>query len=157
MGRALFYHLTHSGVADVVRRNAARALEQGWRVAVRGTDTAMLERLSERLWLHPADGFLPHGLTGGPHDADQPILLGTGGADLAAGRQALLVLGGAAVTAAEVAALERVWVVFDGADPAGLAVARDQWRALTAAGAVAEYWSERSGRWQMEQRRPATP
>ena len=57
----------------------------------------------------------------------------------------------------EAAALDRVWIVFDGADAAALEVARDQWRGLTGAGSEAEYWSEEAGRWQMKtaRRNPA--
>ena len=154
MGRALFYHLTRSSAEDLVRMLATRALGLGWRVAVRGRDRPALERLDERLWLVPEEGFLPHGLAGGAHDADQPVLLTTGSA-MPNGAQALVSLDGAGVDPAEVARLERVWIVFDGADPAAVEHARGQWRDLTAADAEAEYWSEDSGRWQMKTaRRP---
>lgn len=156
MGHALFYHLTRSGAEDVVRLLAGRALAMGWRVVLRGADAAALARLDERLWLEPADGFLPHGMAGGRHDARQPLLLTTGTV-LPEGARALMVVDGAGVTADEVARLERVWIVFDGADPAALETARAQWRALTAAGAEAEYWSEESGRWQMKTARRAAP
>jgi DNA polymerase III subunit chi len=156
LGHALFYHLTRSAPEDVVRMLVGRALQAGWRVAIRGCDRAVLERLDAALWLHPADGFVPHGLDGGPHDADQPVLLTTGPA-LPNGARAVLALDGADVAAAEVTSLERAWIVFDGADPAAFDRARTQWRALTGAGAEAEYWSEDSGRWQMKQSRRAPP
>lgn len=157
MGHALFYHLTRSAPEDLVRMLVGRALQAGWRVAIRGSDRAALDRLDAALWLHPADGFLPHGLDGGPHDADQPVLLTTRAA-LPNGARAVLALDGAEVTAAEVTALERVWIVFDGGNAAAVERARDQWRALTGVGAEAEYWSEESGRWQMKHsRRAAVP
>jgi DNA polymerase III subunit chi len=156
MGHALFYHLTRSGAEDVVRLLAGRALAMGWRVVVRGADPAALARLDERLWLVPPDSFLPHGLAGGPHDARQPLLL-TSDSTIPNGARAVLALDGAPVTAAEIAALDRVWIVFDGADPAALETARTQWRSLTGAGAEAEYWSEESGRWQMKTARRAPP
>ena len=98
MGHALFYHLTRSGPEDLVRMLVGRALQAGWRVAIRGRDRARLERLDAALWLHPADGFLPHGLAGGPHDADQPVLLTTHAA-LPNAARAVLALDGADVTA----------------------------------------------------------
>jgi DNA polymerase-3 subunit chi len=156
MGHALFYHLTRSGPEDLVRMLVGRALQAGWRVAIRGRDRTGLERLDAALWLHPADGFLPHGLAGGPHDADQPVLLTTHAA-LPNAARAVLALDGADVTAPEVAALERAWIVFDGGDAAAVDRARDQWRALTGAGAEAEYWSEESGRWQMKHSRRTKP
>lgn len=156
MGHALFFHLTRSTAEQVVRLNVARALAMGWRVVIRGADRGALERLDERLWLDPEDSFLPHGLAGGARDARQPVLL-TDGAAIPNGARALLALDGAAVSGDEVAALERVWIVFDGADPAALETARGQWRALTAAGAQAEYWSEEQGKWQMKTPRRAPP
>jgi len=116
-------------------------------VAVRGTDQSLLEQLDVALWRGPEDGFLPHGLAGGPHDAEQPVLLTT---DTHAPNNASCVFSihGAAVSAQEVAALDRVCILFDGLDDHALNVARDQWKSLKAAGASAQYWSEESGRWE---------
>lgn len=149
MGHALFYRLDHSGMEDLVRINATRALANGWRVVVRGRDIAALDRLDEMLWRDPADGFLPHGMAGGPHDAQQPVLL-TLGQDAPNGARVLVALDGAPVTAAEIAGYERCWIIFDGNDPLALQVARQQWRDLTAEGAEAEFWSEASGQWRRE-------
>ena len=55
---------------------------------------------------------------------------------------------GAEVAPEEVAAMEATRVIFDGRDEAALTRARGQWKALTAAGCQAEYWSEESGRWE---------
>lgn len=149
MGVALFFHLTRSTAEDVVRLNAGRAMARGWRVLVRGGDLQRLSTLDDRLWEEPAESFLPHGMAGGDHDAEQPLLL-TMGREMANSPQALLALDGAEVTVEEIEALERVWIVFDGLDPQAMEVARAQWRSLTGAGAEAEYWSEASGRWQMQ-------
>lgn len=149
MGHALFFHLTRSSAEEVVRLNAGRALERGWRVVVRGRDLGRLSQLDDRLWAEPEDSFLPHAMAGGDFDADQPLLL-TMGQEIPNGAQALLALDGAEVSVAEIEAMERVWIVFDGLDPAAMEVARSQWRSLTAAGAEAEYWSEASGRWQLQ-------
>lgn len=153
MGRALFYHLTQSSAEDLVRRMAPRAMGQGWRVVLRGRDRAQLERLDERLWLSPAEGFLPHGLDGGPHDAEQPLLL-TDAETLPAGAKALMAIDGAPVTPEEVTALERVWIIFDGFDSLAVDVARHQWRLLTQAGCTAEYWNEADGGWEKKAEHP---
>lgn len=148
MGAALFYHITRSPVEVVVVTLLTRALAQGWRVELRGTDPARMAALDDRLWQGPAEGFLPHGLAGGPQDALQPVLLTTAPGPAANDPQAVMALDGAAVTAAEVATHQRVWILFDGNDLAAVEQARAQWRALTGAGAPAQYWSEESGPWE---------
>ena len=67
----------------------------------------------------------------------------------AANRPACVIaVDGASVDATEVAALDRLCILFDGNDPAAVDQARAQWRNLTAAGATAEYWSEAGARWE---------
>ena len=68
MGAAYFYHLTERPLEATLPVLIGKALEAGWRVAVRGRDPATLERLDRQLWA--GDGFLPHGMAGGDHDAD---------------------------------------------------------------------------------------
>lgn len=147
MGAAYFYHLTRAPVEVTLPLLLGKALGAGWRVAVRGRSDERLDWLDEKLWLGPEEGFLPHGRAGGPHDADQPVLLTTG-ADLPNGAACVMSVDGAAVEAQEVAALERVCILFDGHDATALDHARGQWKALTGAGCAAQYWSEESGRWE---------
>ncbi|SMX36741.1 DNA polymerase III subunit chi [Maliponia aquimaris] len=147
MGEAFFYHLTRRPLEAVLPELLDRSLARGWRVAVRGTDPQRLDWLDQKLWLGPEDGFLPHGLSGGPHDADQPVLL-TSERRAANEPACLMSIDGAEVAPEEVGALERVCVLFDGHDGPALQRARDQWRALTGAGCKAKYWSEESGRWE---------
>lgn len=149
MGDVLFYHLTRSDLAGTLRLLLEKSLERGWRVAVRGTDPAVMERLDAQLWLGPEDRFLPHALAGGPHDARQPVLLTTA-ADAANAPDCLMAVAGAGVTAAEAAEHDRVCILFDGTDGAELSGARALWKDLTSAGATAQYWSEETGRWQMK-------
>jgi DNA polymerase-3 subunit chi len=156
MPRALFYHLTAEPAEALLPALVGKALEQGLRLALRGADRARMEALDLALWR--GEGFLPHGLAGGPHDADQPALLVWGSAPargLPNRPDCLIALDGTAIDPAEAAALDRVLVVFDGADPEQLATARSQWKALTAAGIPAEYWNRDSGRWTCKARHPA--
>ncbi|SOB99630.1 DNA polymerase III subunit chi [Rhodobacter maris] len=148
---ALFYHVTHSPVEAVVETLLTRALAQGWRVELRGTDPARMDWLDQKLWLGPEEGFLPHGLAGGPHDDLQPVLLTV--APQPAERQAVMAVDGAEVAAEEVARAERVWILFDGRNETAVAGARAQWKTLTAAGAKAQYWSEEGGRWEKKAER----
>jgi len=149
----MFYHLTRSTPQDTMATILPRALSQGWRVMLRGTDEAALQALDTALWTHADDSFLPHGLAGGAHDADQPILLGQGA--IANAAQGLMLVDGAVTTPEESAPLQRVWVLFDGADEAALNGARLLWTTLTSAGLAAQYWSEESGRWQMKTEKAA--
>lgn len=149
MSQALFYHLTRRTAAQTLAALLPKSLERGWRVVVRGTDPSRLEALDRELWLHPDEGFLPHGMAGGPHDAAQPILLTT---EMQAPNAAacLILVDGAPVEPVEVQTLDRVCILFDGHDANAVAFARGQWKALTDAGLKAQYWSEEAGRWEMK-------
>ena len=148
MGAVYFYHLSRTPLEATLPMLIGKARDAGWRVLVRGTDPARLEWLDQRLWLEPGDDFLPHGLAGGAFDADQPVLLSTGSGPPANGAACLMAVDGAEVSPQEAARMARVCVLFDGNDPAALARARDQWKALTAAGCAAQYWSQETGRWE---------
>ncbi|WP_425039679.1 DNA polymerase III subunit chi [Primorskyibacter sp. S187A] len=147
MGAVYFYHLTQKPLEATLPMLLEKSLAAGWRVVVRGTDGARLGRLDEALWLGPEEGFLPHGRSGGPHDAHQPILLSTDHTNRNAA-SCVMAVDGAELEADEVKALERACILFDGNDPAAVEAARGQWRTLTGAGVSAQYWSEESGRWQ---------
>jgi DNA polymerase-3 subunit chi len=147
MGQAMFYHLTRSPLEVALPMLLAKSLQSGWHVVVRGTDTQRLDWLDRTLWAGSDEGFLPHGVAGGPHDAAQPILLTTG-REAPNGAACLMAVDGAEVSPEDCAALTRVCILFDGNDPAAVEHARGQWKALTGAGVPAQYWSEEGGRWQ---------
>lgn len=142
MGAVYFYHLTDTSLERTLPMLLGKCRDAGWRVMVRGRDQSLLERLDQTLW---QDGFLPHGLAGGPHDADQPILLSESGA--ADGFACVMSVGGADITAVEIEQSERTCVLFDGYDEQALGHARTQWKALTDAGCKAQYWAQDDGRW----------
>lgn len=148
MGAVYFYHMTRTPLEATLPVLLEKSLAAGWRVAVRGPDRTQLEHLDELLWLKPEDGFLPHGLDGGEHDARQPVLFGTDAS--ISDRQALICVGGAAPMPEDVQTLERASILFDGNDAAAVEAARGQWRSLTGAGCKAQYWSQESGRWEMK-------
>jgi DNA polymerase III subunit chi len=146
MGEAYFYHLTRSPLEATLPMLLAKARGAGWRVLVRGREAAHLDWLNDRLWLGAEDGFLAHGLAGGEHDADQPILL-----TLARGNPnratCLMAVDGAEVDPGEVGDMARVCILFDGNDAGALESARGQWKALTGAGCAAQYWAQDGGKW----------
>lgn len=144
MGAAYFYHLTDSPLEATLPMLIGKARDAGWRVLVRAGDPALLGRLDDLLWTGSDDGFLPHGMAGGPHDADQPVLLGDVASD---GFGCLMSVAGAEIDPAEVKGLERTCILFDGHDGAALDNARGQWKTLTDAGCAAQYWAQENGRW----------
>lgn len=144
MGEAYFYHMTRTPLEDTLPVLLGRAREQGWRVVVRGRNEARLRWLDEKLWM--GDGFLPHGISGGPHDDDQPILLTTGTSTA----DCVVSMDGAEVAPDEVGEAARVMILFDGNDDGAVERAREQWRTMTGAKVVAKYWSQETGRWQLK-------
>ena len=145
MGAVYFYHLTDTPLEKTLPMLLDKARDAGWRILVRGTDPAVLARLDELLWKTDSNGFLPHGIAGGPNDADQPIVLAE---DLASGDFACVMsVNGATITVDEVNERDRCCVLFDGHDEAALNFARGQWKTLTDAGCQAQYWAQEDGRW----------
>lgn len=149
MGAVWFYHLTRRPLEATLPMLLDKSRAAGWHVVVRGTDPGRIDWLDEKLWLSPAESFLPHARAGGDFDADQPVLL-TAGEEMTNRPACLMAIDGAPVGADEVKALERTCILFDGNDQAALAHARGQWKALTDAGCPAAYWSEESGKWEMK-------
>lgn len=153
MGEVYFYHLTDTPLERTLPSLLPRALAQGWRVEVRGVDAARMMWLDQALWLGADDGFLPHGIAGGPHDDLQPVLLTLAAAG--PGFACLMALDGANVSADEAGVLERTCILFDGNDEVAKAQARGQWRDLTGAGLGAKYWAQADGAWVMKQAKAA--
>lgn len=147
LGSVYFYHLTVSSVEQALPTLLIKSRDAGWVVEVRGQDKLAMERLDKALWCGPPETFLPHGLAGGKHDCDQPILL-TVGTDFINFATCLMSVQGADISTKEVLAAERTCILFDGHDGEALAKARVQWKALTVAGCSAQYWSQDSGRWE---------
>ncbi len=147
MSEVFFYHMTRTPLEATLPLLLTKSVAAGWRVLVRGTERAHMEWLDEKLWLGVNDSFLPHGLIGGAHDADQPVLLSHQGGNPHAA-DAILLVGGAEIDATEVAQITRASILFDGNDEAAVAAARVQWKTLTGAGISAQYWSQADGNWQ---------
>jgi len=149
MAEILFYHLTRTPLEVTLPDLLEKSRSRGWKAVVRGGSAERLAWLDARLWTGSDIGFLPHGIEGGPHDADQPVLLTTGDTT-ANGAEILFAVDGAAVSDAEAGVFQRVCVVFDGSDETALSYARGQWKQLTDAGYPAKYWSQESGKWEQK-------
>lgn len=147
MGDVYFYHLTRSPMAATVTDLLGKCLANNWRVVIRGQNFPVIQALDAHLWKGPQDGFLPHGLSNGKTDDDQPVLLTVDNPDYAT-RQVLMVVDDADFDPADASKLERVCILFDGNNTDSVTNARAKWKAVSDAGVSAQYWSQESGNWQ---------
>ena len=147
MAEVRFYHLTELALEQALPRMLELALERGQRAVVRGTSAERIGGLDRALWVWRDESFLPHGTDREAHAADQPILITLSDANPNGASIRFLVEG--ADLPNDIAAYERLAILFDGNDVQALAVARDQWRAVKEGGHDATYWQQdERGRWQ---------
>lgn len=146
-GKVMFYHLTQHSPAALIRRLSERVIAGGGRVMLRSKDQRQLRHLDEALWAGQTS-FLPHGLESQPHAEDQPLLLGQ--AKAVNGAKVIMLMAGEEVDPNEAQEADRLCYLFEDADDFQVQAARAQWRAVVAAGLVAEYWADASGAWEMK-------
>ena len=123
-----------------------KCAERGWNVLVWGQEVPRLEHLDRVLWTYNDASFLPHGLAGGDHDAQQPVLLSSTGEN-ANGAKVLMLIDKAEAEPQDLEAYERAMVVFDGGDGEAVDAARGYWKTVTAADIPAQYWAQEGGSW----------
>jgi DNA polymerase-3 subunit chi len=141
----LFYHLQGQPLETVLPALLEKTLERGWRAVVQTTTEERLSALDDHLWTYRDDSFLPHGSDREANAERQPVLLTTGAAN-PNGAAIRFLLEGADLPE-DMGSYKRLVVVFDGADDEARALARNQWRAVKAAGHDATYWQQERGRW----------
>jgi DNA polymerase-3 subunit chi len=147
MTEVLFYHLQRQPLEAVLPTLLQKSLERGWRIAVQATSPERVSALDDHLWTFSDEGFLPHCTDREPDAAEQPVVITVAEAN-PNGAQIRFLVDGAALPG-DVASYERLVLMFDGGDPGALAIARDQWKAVKAAGHAATYWQQDpGGRWQ---------
>ncbi len=127
-----------------------RTLAAGERALVLCGSAERVEALDTALWLCQDPVWLPHG-TARMGEVDlQPIWISASlaeAADPPNGARFLFVIDGVAVP--DVARFARVFDLFDGADQAARAAARERWSAAKAAGHALAYWQQRdAGGWE---------
>ena len=149
MTEILFYHLKGQTLEQVLPTLLQKSLERGWRVVVQASSDERIEVLDAHLWTWRDDTFLPHGTWRDSEAAEQPILL-TVNEENPNGAAARFLVEGASMPD-NVAAYERVVVLFDGADPDAVETARARWSEAKAAGFDVTYWqADEKGRWQRQ-------
>ena len=147
MTEVLFYHLEDRPLESVLPVLLQRALARGWRVVVHTTIEERVDVLDGYLWTFRDDSFLPHGTFRETTAAEQQVLL-TVRDDNPNGATVRILIDRAPVPQ-DVAAYERVVLMFDGGDEAAVAAAREAWQAVKTMGCAASYWrASGDGRWQ---------
>src|SRR5581483_5908871 len=148
MTEVRFYHLERRRLDDALPSLLEQALAEGARVVVEAPSGELVEALDERLWTYSDDAFLPHGSARDGDLEAQPIVLTTAAENPNNAAWRVLVGGAQALPALSGAALERLILLFDGADPDARAAARAQWTEVKAAGFAPSYWREDdTGHW----------
>jgi DNA polymerase III subunit chi len=143
-----FCHLERRRIDQALPDLLQESLAAGWRVVVQAASPEQAEAVSERLWTHPDDSFLPHGSARDGEPEAQPVYL-TAGAENPNGARVRVLLSGAGTAAHAMADYERVVLLFDGRDEEALAEARREWGLAKAAGATPSYWREgEEGHWE---------
>ncbi len=123
-----------------------KSLDRGWRVVVQASSEERVEALDAHLWTWRDDSFLPHGTWREAEAAQQPILLTAGDHNPNGATVRFLVDG--AVMPENVAAYERVVLLFNGEDPDALDAARARWSEAKSAGFEVTYWqADEKGGW----------
>jgi len=151
MTEVLFYHLERQPLERILPSLLNKTLQRGWRALVRSSMPQRLRPLSEAIWKWRDESFIPHGLDGEAHARMQPAWLTTEDEN-PNGAKVLFCIDGTAPRDAELAEMERVIVMFSGADPAAVEAARDLWRKLSGrSGLEMTYWRQ-NGRGQWEKK-----
>jgi DNA polymerase III subunit chi len=140
-----FYHLTRQSLAEVLPVMLARTLDRGQRAVVLARSIERVEALAARLWDFDEHAFLPHGTKADGNAALQPVWL-TEADENPNGATTLFLTDGAASGRIETFTL--VCELFDGADDAAVAAARERWQGYRSAGHALTYWQQDSdGGW----------
>lgn len=138
MTEVLFYHLEQAPLEKVLPTLLEKSLERGWRVTVELGKPERLNDIDDAIWTVSDESFLPHATTGGPHDAEQPILLTTETANLNNSDIRFFVEG---AVPRDNETYQRLVYLFDGHDPDAVSVAREAWKTLRD-GHETTYWQQ---------------
>jgi DNA polymerase-3 subunit chi len=140
----LFYHLERRALEDVLPGLVEKSLGRGWRSVIKTDSSERSDALDNLLWTYDDQSFLAHAQSGDGEAARQPVLI-TVEDENPNGAQILFCVGGASPSdwrQAQLSALARVVLLFDGRDAAMLDQARSAWKDAKASGHDVTYWKE---------------
>ena len=144
MTETLFYHLERRSLEDVLPGMIEKSLERGWRAVIRTDSAERSDALDNLLWTYDEQSFLAHAQSGDGDPARQPVLISVEDEN-PNGAQILFCVGGALPSdwhAADLGALTRIVLLFDGHDGRALDRARAAWKDARGAGHDVTYWKE---------------
>jgi DNA polymerase-3 subunit chi len=141
-----FYHLTLAPVERVLPRIAERVLGEQGRLLIVSADDGLTDRLDTHLWNFRPESFLPHGRTGKPGEAEQPVLIAPDCNALNSARNIALADG---IWRDEALCFDRAFLLF-GEDR--IADARTVWRDLSKReDTECRFWKQdEAGKWSRE-------
>ena len=140
-----FYQLAATPPEQVIAGIAEKLLATDGCLIVVAGDELFLARLDRMLWDQGPTSFLPHGVSGGPDDARQPILLSTSPDAPNLARNMLIADG---VWRDAALSYDRSFFLFDAAT---LEPAREAWKSLAGReGMERRYWSREGGKWKQQ-------
>ncbi len=151
MPDCIFYRVVRKRTERVLVQLVRKALGDNSRILIHAQDEHRLRQFDEFLWLFDDESFIPHGMAGKGNEDSQPALLATGTENLN-NAHLLASLGPCLLEPSEITGFSRVYVIFDGMDDAQLSGARKSWKRVVDEGWPAAYWTDESGRWQLEHR-----
>jgi DNA polymerase-3 subunit chi len=70
-----FYHLTRTGLDRALPQLLAKTLAAQKRALVLVSSDQMAKMLDDALWTFDKSSWLPHGMTKGGSESDQPVLI----------------------------------------------------------------------------------
>lgn len=147
MTEVTFYHLTQTTLEAALPGLVEKSRARNWRAVIQVPDEAACAGIDALLWSYEPVSFLPHGRDGDAPGEDHPVYVTASHANPNGG-DIRFVIGGAAAPG-DLSAHDRVAVMFDGNDDRLVALAREQWRALKAAGHALSYFRQTpEGRWE---------
>jgi DNA polymerase-3 subunit chi len=144
MPEVLFYHLENQPLERVIPVLLEKTLERGWKAVVEVGSHDRALALDSVLWTYRDESFLPHGISGGESDADQPVLITTG-TENGNGANVRFFTDRAVPQSAE--GYSRIVFLFSGHDPDAVTEARTAWRALRDGNEVTYWQQDENGRW----------
>jgi DNA polymerase-3 subunit chi len=142
--RVDFYHLQNSPVEKVLPQLLERVLASGNRAVVMAASEERLEALSNVLWTHNPNSWLPHGTRKDGFAAEQPVWLTTAEENPNGARMLVLTDG---MASSRIAEFERCLDLFDGTHDEATAAARARWAVAKAAGHELHYWQQTDSGW----------
>lgn len=141
MAEYWFYHLEASTLEDVLPGLLEKVRERGWTALVNygGASEERLAELDQFLWTYKDSSFLPHGRDDLPQADQQPILL-SASADSAAGKDCVILIGGADVS--DMTGVSRAIIMINGRNGEDVTRERARWSKLKETGASLAYFQQ---------------